>query len=56
MTGGYVDALLRERDGYVARGRMDRVAQVDAELARHGVAVEAPTERRGKGGRRAAED
>lgn len=47
--GGYVEALLLEREGYVARGRMDRVAQVDAELARFGVAVDAPVERRAGG-------
>ena len=44
-----VEALLIEREGYVRRGRMDRVAQVDAELARFGVKVdtEPPVERRG---------
>ena len=36
-----VNALLEERRGYVLRGLKDRVAQVDAELARLGVAVEA---------------
>lgn len=35
-----VDALLRERDGYILRNLPARVAQVDAELARFGVAVE----------------
>jgi len=39
-----VDALLREREGYVKRGLANRVAQVDAELARFGVAVEPATE------------
>lgn len=34
-----VTALLREREGYVRRGLDDRVAQVDAELARLGHAV-----------------
>lgn len=34
-----VDALLREREGYVRAGKKDRVAQVDAELAKFGVAV-----------------
>lgn len=34
-----VAALLAERAGYVVRGRMDRVAQVDAVLATFGVAV-----------------
>jgi hypothetical protein len=28
----YIQALLTEREGYVRRGRMDRVAQVDAAL------------------------
>ena len=36
---GYVEALLEERRGYVARGLDERVAQVDAEIARYGVAV-----------------
>ncbi|MBK8640629.1 MAG: hypothetical protein IPN92_21040 [Chromatiaceae bacterium] len=31
---GYVAALKEEREGYVKRGLADRVAQVDAELAR----------------------
>lgn len=31
-----IAALLRERDGYVARGRGDRVDQVEAELERLG--------------------
>ena len=35
-----VDALLREREGYVRRNLPARVAQVDVELARFGVAVE----------------
>lgn len=35
----YVEALLTERQGYVARGQKDRVAQVDAELARHRIEV-----------------
>jgi hypothetical protein len=34
----YAQALLREREGYVMRGRDDRVAEVDAELERLGVA------------------
>lgn len=37
-----IDALLRERAGYVVRNLPDRVAQVDAELARLG--HEAPVE------------
>jgi hypothetical protein len=32
----YIAALLRERAGYEQRGLTDRVADVDAELARHG--------------------
>lgn len=32
----YVRALLREREGYVLKGRSDRVADVDKELARNG--------------------
>lgn len=35
-----VQALLIERIGYERRGRLDRVAQLDALLARMGVAVE----------------
>jgi hypothetical protein len=31
-----VEALLREREGYVRRGLTERVAAVDAELARLG--------------------
>lgn len=34
-----LEALLREREGYLVRGRKDRVAQVDAELKRLGFAV-----------------
>jgi hypothetical protein len=34
-----VEALLREREGYVVRGLANRVAQVDAELKRYGVEV-----------------
>lgn len=33
------EALLVEREGYVARGRKDRVAQVDAELEALGLAT-----------------
>lgn len=32
-----IEALKRERDGYVRRNLLERVAQVDAELARLGV-------------------
>lgn len=39
MADTYAEALLIEREGYLARNRTDRVAQVDAELARLGVAV-----------------
>lgn len=35
-----VQALLFERMGYERRGRLDRVAQVDALLAQLGIAVE----------------
>ncbi|GKQ34590.1 hypothetical protein [Streptomyces sp. A012304] len=35
----YVQALLREREGYVRHDRADRAAAVDAELKRLGVAV-----------------
>lgn len=46
MADSMIDALLRERAGYVARGLTDRVAQVDAQLDLRGyvapVADEAP--------------
>lgn len=35
-----VEALLIEREGYLRRGLRDRVAQVDAQLAQFGFAVE----------------
>jgi|GEM_PF-5975006 len=35
-----VAALIEERRGYVAHGKTGRVAQVDAELARFGIAVD----------------
>lgn len=35
-----VEALLIEREGYRRRGLHDRVAQVDAQLALFGIAVE----------------
>ena len=38
-----IDALQRERIGYVARNMPDRVAQVDAELARLGHKVQRET-------------
>ncbi len=37
-----VEALLRERQGYVTRGLADRVAAVDASLAAAGYVVEKP--------------
>lgn len=57
-----VASLLREREGYARRGLKDRIAQVDAQLARLGYAVEetadtAPTENTSRRGRKAkAED
>jgi hypothetical protein len=39
-----VEALVAEREGYVRRGLSHRVAQVDAELARLGIAVEPQVE------------
>ena len=45
MNQSIIDALLVERAGYVRRGRKDRIAQVDAQLALYGVAVgDAPVE------------
>ena len=40
-----IRALIEERRGYVERGQDDRVAQVDAELARLGAAGSAPAKR-----------
>lgn len=40
----YVAGLLEERAGYVARGLANRVAQVDAELARLGYVAAPETE------------
>lgn len=40
MTDSYVAALLHERDGYKQARMWDRMRQVDAELAKFGVAVE----------------
>lgn len=59
QRGAYVASLQRERAGYVLRGLDDRVAAVDAELKRLGVArpqahkgteraVASPQERRRK--------
>lgn len=36
----YARALLREREGYVLKGRSDRVADVDQELERNGIQPE----------------
>ncbi len=51
----YVDALLVEREGYARFGRIDRVAEVDAELERRGHkaaaqarSAAAPTKPRGR--------
>jgi hypothetical protein len=44
MSDAYVAALLEERRGYVIRGDLGRVAEVDAELARVGYEVPAPVE------------
>jgi hypothetical protein len=35
-----VESLLFEREGYLRRGLQHRVAEVDAQLARFGIAVE----------------
>lgn len=44
MTADYIRALREERAEYVNRGLPDRVAQVDAELARLGAEL-APKKR-----------
>ncbi len=36
----YIAALLRERDGYIARGLGDRVSAVEAELVRVGIELD----------------
>jgi hypothetical protein len=41
----YIRALLEERRGYVLHGLDDRVAEVDAELARVGASAEPPAKR-----------
>lgn len=41
----HIQALLRERAGYVARGLADRVAQVDEQLAHLGAQGAAPAAR-----------
>jgi len=38
-----IESLLVEREGYLRRGKKDRVAQVDAALASLGYAIEAAT-------------
>jgi hypothetical protein len=43
MSESIVQALLTEREGYLQRGRTDRVAAVDKELAFYGIAVSKPT-------------
>jgi hypothetical protein len=43
MSESIVQSLLFEREGYVKRGRMDRVAEVDRQLAFYGIAVSKPT-------------
>lgn len=40
MSTHYINALLEERRGYLLRGKIERVRDVDAELARLGYAVE----------------
>lgn len=55
---GYNAALARERNMYLAQGRKDRAAEVDAELKRLGVApvkeaTVAPPERAVRRGRKA---
>lgn len=48
MDQAWIDALLREREGYARYGRADRVAAVDAQLEAAGVVVNAepPVEKR----------
>lgn len=41
QKAAYVQALQHEREGYVAHGKDDRVADVDKELKRLGVAPQA---------------
>lgn len=40
MSTQYIHALLEERRGLIARGKIERVRAVDAELARLGYAVD----------------
>lgn len=44
----YISALIRERVGYAAAGKQDRVAAVDAELARMGHRAAPPAARASK--------
>ena len=39
MSDDRAEALIEERRGYLVRGLRNRVAQIDAELARLGIAV-----------------
>jgi hypothetical protein len=41
----YIAALIEERDGYLASGKADRAAEVDAELSRMGEGGSAPAAR-----------
>lgn len=43
-----IAALIREREGYSRAGKDDRVAEVDAELARLGHQAAAPAKRAAK--------
>jgi len=45
QTAAYIKALLAEREGYVRYGLPDRVALVDAELAKVGYKAKAPSKR-----------
>jgi len=40
MEKKLIDALLAEREGYIRRGKMDRVAQIDALLKKVDVAAD----------------
>ena len=50
---GMVDALVRERQGYVTRGLDDRVAQVDAQLKHYGAEDRIPVAEGDSKGRKA---
>ncbi len=45
QTHAYIRALLEERGYYIAQDRPEKVAEVDAELARVGHKAEAPVKR-----------